>query len=257
MSVSASASPQTGLATIQGQPADGAESEGRASAAGISISYSYVKRGLDVLIALGAIIVALPLLLLICVMIVLDSGWPVFYRQDRVGSRSRRRGGRVDWEERSFQVVKFRTMVPDADSSPIHEQFVEAFVKGELEPAGRQRTEFKLRDDPRVTRAGRFLRATSFDELPQLFNVLGGTMSLVGPRPVPPYEVALYEPRHRERLEATPGITGSWQVEGRGRVSFDQMMQMDIEYVRRQSLRLDLSVLVRTVPAVFSKRGAK
>jgi lipopolysaccharide/colanic/teichoic acid biosynthesis glycosyltransferase len=225
-------------------------------AAGTRVRYAYVKRCLDVLLALGLVIVAIPLLLLISLMILLDSGRPVFYRQERVGACGRRHRGRIHWLEVHFRILKFRTMVPDADSSPVHEHFIESFVGGALASEEHREAGFKLRDDPRVTRVGRWLRATSLDELPQLFNVLAGTMSLVGPRPVPPYEVALYEPRHRERLAALPGITGPWQVDGRARVSFEEMVKLDIEYVRRQSLWLDLCLLLRTLPAVVSKKGA-
>jgi exopolysaccharide production protein ExoY len=221
------------------------------------VEYAQVKRCLDVLLASALIIVTAPVLALVEVMIVLDSGRPVFYRQQRVGARRVRRGGRTEWLETRFRIVKFRTMVPDADSSPVHQRFVESFVAGELADHETPDDTFKLRDDPRVTRVGRVLRATSLDELPQLFNVLAGTMSLVGPRPVPPYETALYKPHHRERLAALPGITGPWQVHGRGRVSFEEMIKLDIEYVRQQSLWRDLSLLLRTLPAVLSKRGAR
>ena len=224
---------------------------------GTCVHYVYRKRCLDVLIALALLIVAAPVLLLISLMIMLDSGWPVFYRQERVGARGLRRGTRIHWVETRFRILKFRTMLPNADSSRVHERFIEAFVAGDLASEEHQEAAFKLRDDPRVTRVGRALRATSLDELPQLFNVLRGTMSLVGPRPVPPYEVALYAPRHRARLAAMPGITGSWQVGGRGRVSFEEMVRLDIEYVRRQSLWLDLVLLARTMPAVCRKKGAR
>jgi lipopolysaccharide/colanic/teichoic acid biosynthesis glycosyltransferase len=210
-----------------------------------------------VAISLTAIVIFAPLLLVISVLILLDSGRPVFFRQERVGARRSTQGGRVAWQERRFRIVKFRTMIPDADSSPVHRRFVELFAAGELTPDQLDHAGFKLRADPRVTRTGRFLRASSLDELPQLFNVLRGTMSLVGPRPVPPYEVELYEPRHRERLTALPGITGQWQVYGRGRVSFEEMIRLDIEYVRQQSLRRDLSLMLRTLPAVFSTKGAR
>ena len=212
-----------------------------------------VKRSLDVLLAAALLIVLSPLLLLISLVIVLDSGGPVLYRQERVGACRCRRGGRTYWSDRRFLILKFRTMAPDADSSPLHEQFVQSFVAGGRAEDGA----FKLRDDPRVTRVGRFLRASSLDELPQLLNVLRGTMSLVGPRPVPPYEVALYQPWQRERLASLPGITGPWQVRGRGRVGFEEMVRLDIEYVRRQSVWLDLSLLARTLPVVLAKRGAR
>jgi lipopolysaccharide/colanic/teichoic acid biosynthesis glycosyltransferase len=154
-----------------------------------------------------------------------------------------------------FGIVKFRTMAPDADQSPIHEEFVKAFTAGTS--CEDDDAPFKLANDPRVTRVGRFLRQTSLDELPQLINVLTGDMSLVGPRPVPTYEVAAYDPHHWERLAALPGITGAWQVNGRGRVTFDEMMNMDIEYVRQQSLAHDIGLLARTLPIVFTRTGAR
>jgi lipopolysaccharide/colanic/teichoic acid biosynthesis glycosyltransferase len=214
------------------------------------------KRALDVVLGTLLITAVAPLLVLIALLILMDDGRPVFYRQRRIGARPHRRPGVVAWEERPFRIIKFRTMVRGADSSLVHERFVESFVRGELEPGEGDGPPYKLRDDWRVTRIGRLLRAASLDELPQLFNVLGGTMSLVGPRPVPPYEVALYEPRHRERLAAMPGITGPWQVMGRGRVEFEEMIRLDIEYVRRRSLLCDLELLVRTPAAVFKKKGA-
>jgi lipopolysaccharide/colanic/teichoic acid biosynthesis glycosyltransferase len=148
-------------------------------------------------------------------------------------------------------------MVPRAAESPIHEEFVRAFISGDLAPAPDGEATYKLAADPRVTRIGQALRASSLDELPQLFDVLRGTMSFVGPRPLPAYEVAAFDGRYHERLAALPGISGLWQIDGRGRVPFEQMMQMDIDYVRRQSLRLDGMLLVRTVPAVLSRRGAR
>jgi lipopolysaccharide/colanic/teichoic acid biosynthesis glycosyltransferase len=219
--------------------------------------YLYTKRALDVLLASVFIVVAFPLLVVFGLLTALDSGWPVFYRQERVSARARRHGGRWEWVEQRFRIVKFRTMVRGADSAPVHEQFIRSFVRGDVEPDGVDDGRFKLHDDPRITRVGRVLRATSLDELPQLFNVIGGTMSLVGPRPVPLYEVALYEPRHLERLAAKPGLTGAWQVHGRGRVSFEEMVRLDVEYVRRQSLWLDLVLLARTLPAVCQKKGAR
>jgi lipopolysaccharide/colanic/teichoic acid biosynthesis glycosyltransferase len=219
--------------------------------AGAGQWYVSVKRSIDVVAAAALIVALAPLLVLITLLIVGGSGRPVFFRQERVGARPRRRDGELEWEPCTFRMIKFRTMVPGADRSPVHEQFVSAFVSGGESPG-----DYKLRHDPRVTRVGRLLRATSLDELPQLFNVLGGTMSLVGPRPVPLYEVAQYQPRHHGRLAARPGITGLWQVAGRGRVSFEEMVRMDIEYVNRHSLWLDLGLLLRTLPAVISRRGA-
>jgi lipopolysaccharide/colanic/teichoic acid biosynthesis glycosyltransferase len=197
-----------------------------------------------------------PLMLLIAILIKLDTPGPVIFVQERVGARRRTKAGRTGWEISNFLVYKFRTMVSDADQS-IHQAHIKAFIEGRIEPDHGAEAGFKLNHDPRVTRVGRMLRKTSLDELPQLVNVLKGEMSLVGPRPVPTYEVAQYEPRHYERLAALPGITGLWQVRGRGRVSFDEMIAMDIEYVRHQSPWLDIKILLLTIPAVLTGRGAE
>jgi lipopolysaccharide/colanic/teichoic acid biosynthesis glycosyltransferase len=146
-------------------------------------------------------------------------------------------------------------MVRDADPG-VHEAHIRAWVDGEIEGADTG-AQFKIRNDARITRVGRILRKLSIDELPQLLNVLKGEMSLVGPRPVPTYEVAEYDGWHYERLAALPGITGLWQVEGRGDVSFEEMIRMDIAYVRNKSVWRDLRLLVQTVPAVLSRRGAE
>jgi lipopolysaccharide/colanic/teichoic acid biosynthesis glycosyltransferase len=148
-------------------------------------------------------------------------------------------------------------MYKDVDDS-LHREYIRAFVKGTLEVSADADTKFKLANDPRITRAGQLLRRTSIDELPQLFNVLRGEMSLVGPRPVPEYEVAEYrEAWQHERLSALPGITGLWQVMGRGEVPFEEMIRLDLDYIRRQSLWLDIKILILTVPAILSGRGAE
>jgi lipopolysaccharide/colanic/teichoic acid biosynthesis glycosyltransferase len=132
------------------------------------------------------------------------------------------------------------------------------FVRGTLEGREATTAAYKLGADPRITRVGKFLRKSSLDELPQLINVLRGEMSLVGPRPVPEYEVLEYrEAWHHERLATLPGITGLWQVKGRGQVPFEDMVRLDLEYIQRQSLWLDLAILLFTVPAVLSGRGAE
>ncbi len=214
-----------------------------------------VKRCLDVLVAVVLLLVLAPLLLLVALAIVLETPGPVLFSQERAGSRRRTAGGTTTWEARPFRVYKFRTMVPNAGSGA-HEAHVRAFVEGRIEWANGAGAAFKLRSDPRVTRVGRLLRKTSIDELPQLVNVLRGEMSLVGPRPVPLYEAELYGARERERFHALPGITGLWQVNGRCDLSFEEMIRLDLEYVRRRSLALDLCILARTLPAVLSTRGA-
>ncbi len=193
------------------------------------------KRGIDVLgSALGLLILS-PLLAIVAVAIRLDSPGPVIFSQPRVG-----RDGRL------FKVYKFRTMVKDADQ--IKDQ-----VRHLNEAQGPM---FKIRDDPRITRMGRFLRRTSLDELPQFWNSLRGDMSLVGPRPALPDEVADYADWHRKRLATAPGITGLWQVSGRSDLPFDEMVLLDIYYIENWSPLLDLSILLRTLPSVLGRSGA-
>src|SRR5207248_4538722 len=160
-------------------------------------------------------------------------------------------GGRAFWLVQNFTMYKFRSMVENADSS-VHEAYIRDFVEGRAHPSLENGGTFKLTNDPRVTRLGRFLRKFSLDELPQLLNVLRGEMSLVGPRPVPPYEVACYGNGHHRRLAALPGITGLWQVKGRCCVSFEEMVRLDVEYIRNASLLFDLKLLLLTIPAVLS-----
>jgi lipopolysaccharide/colanic/teichoic acid biosynthesis glycosyltransferase len=214
------------------------------------------KRIVDVTASAALLLLLSPLLVLIALAIRCDSDGPSLYKQDRVGARRSTKNGRVVWETHTFRLYKFRSMFRNADPA-IHQVYIKAFIAGQGEIASADGTKFKLDDDRRITRVGKMLRRTSLDELPQLFNVLKGEMSLVGPRPVPTYEVAEYEEWHRARLLAKPGITGLWQVKARGRVSFDEMVRMDIEYARNQSVWLDLKLLWLTIPSVLSGRGAK
>jgi lipopolysaccharide/colanic/teichoic acid biosynthesis glycosyltransferase len=195
---------------------------------------------MDYCLTVAAMVVLAPLLLLIAVAIQLDSAGPVIFRQRRVGL-----AGRV------FDMYKFRSMYRDADQSA-HQAHVLAFAEGKFSAADG----VKMKHDPRVTRVGRLLRKSSLDELPQLFNVLLGHMTLVGPRPVPIYEADLYNLWHSERLSVLPGITGLWQVTARCRVSFDEQIRLDIRYIRNYSLWLDVKILLKTIPAVISKSGA-
>jgi lipopolysaccharide/colanic/teichoic acid biosynthesis glycosyltransferase len=217
--------------------------------------YSVVKRSMDVLVALALLLVLLPLFAVLAVAIRLDSPGPIFFIQRRVsvtGQYFRRERPRL----RTFPMVKFRTMKSEA-SSLAHEAHIRDFMSGKLPrttAAGAAR--FKLANDPRITRLGRYLRRTSVDELPQLINVLLGQMSLVGPRPLPVYEVVQYRGDARARFLAPPGITGLWQVSGRCDLPFTEMVALDLEYVRRRSIVLDLTILARTVPAVLTGRGA-
>ena len=193
---------------------------------------------------------------LIGLLIKLDSPGPVLFVQTRVGARRRRsREGRIVWEIQDFRFCKFRSMYADADQS-LHEQHIHAFVNGILDAAD-DGAKFKLKNDPRITPMGSILRRTSLDELPQLFNVIKGEMSLVGPRPVPTYEVAEYDQPHYERLAALPGITGLWQVKGRGMATFEEMIEMDIDYVRHSSLLSDIKIMCLTITAILAREGAE
>lgn len=211
---------------------------------------------MDVILAGLLLILLLPLMLLIAVLVKLDSAGPVFFSQERVGAKRQLLGRQGIWIIRNFTMYKFRSMVHNADSS-VHEAYIQDFVKGRARPSAKSNGKFKLTNDARVTRIGRLLRKFSLDELPQLLNVLEGDMSLVGPRPVPPYEVASYGNDHHKRLAALPGITGCWQVSGRGRVTFEEMICMDMDYIQNASILLDLKILLLTFPAVLSRRGAE
>lgn len=216
--------------------------------------YFACKRCTDICLASLALVFLSPLLLLIAILIKLDSSGPVFFTHERVGAR-RQRSGETAWVVKNFGMYKFRSMYQHADSR-VHEAYIRDFVEGRVQPS-KEGGKFKLTNDPRVTRVGRLLRRTSLDELPQLFNVLSGEMSLVGPRPVPPYEVACYRNGDHKRLMAVPGITGFWQVNGRCQVSFEEMIRMDLEYIRAASFWLDLQILFQTIPAVLHGRGAE
>ncbi len=219
-------------------------------------SYFLCKRCLDVCLAGVILFLLVPVLLFIAVLIKLDSRGPVFFTHERVGAKRKNTGRETVWVVTKFGMHKFRSMSVNADSR-VHEAYIRDFVAGRVQPSEENGGKFKLTNDPRVTRVGRMLRRTSLDELPQLFNVLKGQMSLVGPRPVPSYEVACYPNGEHKRLAALPGITGLWQVNGRCRVSFEEMIRMDLEYIRNASLWLDLRILLLTIPAVLWGRGAE
>lgn len=193
------------------------------------------RRALDLVVSGAALLLLLPLFAVIALLIRLDSHGPVLFIQRRVGK-----------DGREFPVFKFRSMYTDA------EQRLDILL-GANERTG---PVFKMRQDPRVTRVGRVLRKCSFDELPQLLNILRGEMSLVGPRPALPREVALYSPEQHLRLSVTPGLTGLWQVSGRANLTFEQAMDLDLEYIRRQSFALNVVLIARTVPAVLTAHGA-
>ena len=206
------------------------------------------KRLMDIVGSALALLVFLPLFLLIAIAIKLTSEGPVLFCQERLGLYGRK-----------FNFLKFRSMRANNDAT-IHREFVESFIadgngRGQA-PQGQ--APYKLAVDPRITSVGHFLRKTSMDELPQFLNVLRGDMSLVGPRPPVPYEVACYRVWHRTRLlAAKPGITGLWQVAGRSRVKFDDMVRMDLRYATSWSLWLDIKILLQTPQAVLSGHGAQ
>lgn len=207
-----------------------------------------LKRSIDFGGSLILLALLSPFMAMIAVAIKLTSRGPVFFRQQRLGQYGR-----------PFSFLKFRSMHVNSDAS-VHREYVERFITGTAgrNPVGANGSSvFKLTNDPRVTPIGRFLRKTSLDELPQFFNVLSGRMSLVGPRPPIPYEFIRYGAWHRRRLlEAKPGITGLWQVSGRSRTKFDEMVRLDLQYAKSWSLWLDFKILLQTPRAVWSGEGA-
>jgi lipopolysaccharide/colanic/teichoic acid biosynthesis glycosyltransferase len=200
------------------------------------VGYLLLKRLLDITVSLVAVVLLSPVFILAALSIISESKGPVFYRQTRVGMHGKH-----------FKMWKFRSMQYNlslADEARL------------LEAKNKAGVRFKMTDDPRITGVGKFIRKYSVDELPQLYNVLAGEMSLVGPRPAIPPEVAEYSPRQMMRLKAMPGITCIWQVSGRSNIPFLQQVEMDIEYINRANILLDLTLLLKTVPAVLFCRGA-
>ena len=201
------------------------------------VAMDVVCRTLDLAATMTILILLAPLILVILLVIKFDSPGPVLFRQQRVGRN-----------QKLFLVTKFRTMQHGADHD-VHRHYMLALIESGT-PAP------KLAGDARVTRFGGVLRRTSLDELPQLWNVLRGDMSLVGPRPPIPYEVAHYPAHWYERFAVKPGLTGLWQDSGRSKVSLERMIELDVEYVRRRSVWLNVWILLRTIPAVLTARGA-
>ncbi len=198
-------------------------------------SHELIKRTMDILVSTAGLIITSPLMLIIAISVKLTSNGPVFFKQERVGLNGRR-----------FKMLKFRSMVVNAEE--LKDKF--AHLNEMSGPV------FKISNDPRVTRLGAFLRKTSLDELPQLWNVLMNDMSLVGPRPQLPNEVNMYNPKHRKRLAMKPGITCIWQISGRNEVDFDEWMKMDVDYIENWTLTKDIQILLKTVPAVLLRKGA-
>jgi lipopolysaccharide/colanic/teichoic acid biosynthesis glycosyltransferase len=205
------------------------------------------KRSFDVVASGLALLVLSPLLLVIGLAVGLTSRGPVLFRQIRIGR-----------DERPFTMFKFRTMINGADDGA-HRAFVtKMFLAGPGGQAhGAEDGVYKIAHDPRVTRIGAFLRRFSLDELPQLLNVLNGTMSLVGPRPALPWEADLFKPEFRPRFTVRPGITGLWQVSGRNTLTMPEALKLDLEYVHCGGLGMDLMILLRTLPAVLDGGGAR
>ena len=198
--------------------------------------YFFYKRLIDIIGALSGLILLLPLFIIVAVWIKMDDPkGGVFFKQVRIGKN-----------EETFEMFKFRSMCVDAET-----KLNELLGKNEVEGAM-----FKMKNDPRITNVGRFIRKTSIDELPQLWNVLKGDMSLVGPRPPLPREVEEYTSHHKKRLKITPGCTGLWQVSGRNNVSFEDMVELDIKYISNVSFSSDLKILIKTIAVLFGDENA-
>lgn len=201
--------------------------------------YTYIKRTTDIVISSIALVVLLPVFFVICAFIKADSKGKAMYTQTRIGE-----------DGKLFKLYKFRTMVPNADK-----KLTELLAKDE-KAREEYRINKKLRNDPRVTKAGAFLRKTSLDELPQLINVLKGEMSLIGPRPYLPREKEDMGNYYRTIIQSKPGITGLWQVSGRSNTTFNERLKIDIEYNAKKSLKQDFLILIKTVSVIFKKEGA-
>lgn len=210
----------------------------------------FIKRFIDVVGSVIGLIIFSPLFIIISLCIRLTSKGPIFFRQERVGQFGKR-----------FNFLKFRTMYVNNDSS-IHQEYIKKFIleQGSYDAKNGDRGKenvYKIKDDPRVTPIGRFLRKSSMDELPQFINVLNGEMSLIGPRPPLPYEVKIYNIWHKRRItEVKPGITGLWQGNGRSSTTFDEMVRLDIRYIKEWSIWLDIKILFQTPRAVLVGKGA-
>ncbi|GAC1364662.1 MAG: hypothetical protein NVSMB42_24490 [Herpetosiphon sp.] len=205
-----------------------------------TLNYGRFKRFADIMLAFSLIVLFGLVMLLVAMLVKMTSSGPILYRQTRVGRRGQ-----------LFQMLKFRSM-RTGNNSDAHRAHVQRLIR-ENTSAGT--TSLKLTNDPRITAVGKYIRKLSLDELPQLFNVLRGDMSLVGPRPPLPYEYELYSPLHKQRLQVAPGITGLWQVTGRNRVSFEEMVALDLTYIAAMSLWLDLKIMLLTPIEMLWSRG--
>lgn len=221
--------------------------------------YYFSKRAIDILVAFIALVLLSPLMLLIAILIRLDSPGPALFVQHRVGGKREALNGKMSWKQILFPCYKFRSMTQNANPS-IHQAYIKALIEidepGQPSLQNGNKVIKKLTCDDRITRLGRILRCTSLDELPQFWNVLVGDMSLVGPRPAIPYEIEMYKPWYHRRLDAKPGLTGLWQVSGRSRLGYDEMMNLDIKYVEEQSFKMDLMIILKTPLVILSRKGA-
>lgn len=213
----------------------------------------WLKRGFDIIVSAILLVLCSPIFLVVAIAIKLDSKGSIFFVQERVGCRSLVINGKRVWEVKTFKMFKFRSMAQNADTTN-HRKHIELYLAGESDTT--ETGETLIKAVMPITRIGKFIRAWSIDELPQLLNVFLGDMTLVGPRPVPTYEAEGYQEWHYERMAALPGITGLWQVKGRCLLSFDDQINLDISYARKQSLWFDLQILFMTIPAILKKVGA-
>jgi len=203
-----------------------------------------IKRSLDLLLSGSALLILSPALAVISLLVRKSSPGPIFFVQERIGKNGV-----------PFDFYKFRTMVHNSDDA-IHRQFAAMFIHGGAESEKKDSGKvFKMTNDPRVTAIGRWLRKTSLDELPQLWNILMGEMTLVGPRPPIAYELDHYQPWHHERLRVTPGLTGLWQVSGRSNVPFEEMVRLDLHYINSWSVGEDVRIMLKTIPVVLRGSG--
>lgn len=216
---------------------------------GDSLAYAVAKRAIDLAVSLIALAAFAPLWLAIAAGVKLTSPGPIFYVTETLGR-----------DGKPFRIYKFRTMVARADES-VHREFIANYVREnkpfavEIGPDGRERPVYKVVNDTRITWFGRWLRRTGLDEVPQFLNVLRGEMSVVGPRSPRPFEFDHYEDWHKQRVAVLPGITGLYQVTGRSQASFDEMVRLDLEYIARRTLWLDVSIMLRTVPVMLFGKG--
>lgn len=221
--------------------------------------YYFSKRLFDIVVAVFLLLILSPLMLVIAIAIFIYSPGPIFYVQERIGAKRHRVNDQTYWKREPFNFFKFRTMKVNADPS-IHQKYVTALIENDqksmADVQGEETSVRKILKDPRLIRPGSWLRKYSLDELPQLWNVLRGDISLIGPRPPISYEVKVYKPWHFRRFGAQPGISGLQQVKARCNKDFDEQVKLDIDYIEHQSLWLDIKIAVQTPFAILSARGA-